>query len=72
MYTQAQKVIGKFGGVPRVATALDCDPSGIYKWTYTKEEGGTDGLIPSSALPRVLKAAEILGIELTKEDLDPR
>ena len=72
MHTQAQKIIDKFGGAPRLATALNCDVSAIYKWNYEKEKGGTDGLVPSSTMPAVLKAADVLGIELTSEDLDPR
>ena len=71
-YKQAQKIIDKFGGVPRLAVALGCDVSAIYKWNYPKEKGGTDGLVPSSTMPEVLKAADVLGIEFTHEDLDPR
>lgn len=56
----------------KTATALSCDVATIYKWTYPRDKGGTDGLVPSSAMPAVLKAADVLGIELTSEDIDPR
>lgn len=72
MFTQAQKIIDKFGGAPRLASALRCDVSAIYKWNYPKEKGGTDGLVPSSTMPEVIRAADVLGIELSSEDLDPR
>lgn len=72
MYKQAQKIIDKFGGASRLAAALSCDPSAVYKWNYEKERGGTEGLVPSSAMPAVIDAAIVLGIDLTPEDLDPR
>lgn len=72
MFKQAEKIIAKFGGPAKMAAALECDVSAIYKWTYSKEKGGTDGLIPSSSMPVVLNAADVLGIELTPHDLDPR
>lgn len=72
MFKQAQNIIDKFGGTAKLANALTCDPATIYKWTYPKDKGGTDGLVPSSTMPAVLKAADILGIDITSEDLDPR
>jgi hypothetical protein len=72
MFKQASKVIAKFGGVQRLAALLKRDPSGIYRWEQTRLEGGTDGIIPASAMPSVLEAADALGIEITAEDLDPR
>lgn len=72
MFKQAEKIIEKFGGPAKAAAAMECDVSSVYKWTYPKEKGGTDGLIPSSSMAAVLKAAEVLGIELSPQDLDPR
>lgn len=72
MYKQAQRIIDKFGGAARLAAAIEQDVSSIYKWNYTKEEGGTDGLVPSSTMPKLLKAAEVLDVKLTSEELDPR
>lgn len=71
MYKQAQRIIDRFGGAPRVATALRKDVSAIYKWLYEKDRGGTDGLVPSSAVPEVMKAADALGIEFQPGDWDP-
>lgn len=72
MFTQAQKIIEKFGGVNRLAAALDTDVSAIYKWNYPKIKGGTDGLVPSSKIKDVLTAADALGIWLDSTDFDPR
>lgn len=70
-YKQAQRIIDRFGGAPRTAAALGKDVSAIYKWNYEKERGGTDGLVPSSAVPEVMKAANAMGIEFQQGDWDP-
>lgn len=74
---QASRIISKFGGVDNLTKALAFsgypkDPSSIYRWTYSKTENGTDGIIPSFVLPYVIDAARLEGILLTSEDLDPR
>ncbi len=69
---QADRVIRKLGGFRFVSKALDKDITALYKWTYGKHEGGTGGVIPSSALPDILDLAEMLSVSLTSEDLDPR
>jgi hypothetical protein len=71
MYAQAHNVINKFGGARRLATAINRDPTAVYKWTYPAKRGGTDGLIPSSALPLIMEAAELLDVKLTANDLNP-
>lgn len=75
--TQAHRVFLKFGGVTNLFDALTAigEPrqlNAIYKWLYPREKGGSDGLVPTSAMPDVLKAARMFGIVLTSEDLDPR
>ena len=75
--SQAERVIAKFGGARALSAALASvstprDPSVVYKWTYPKERGGTDGRIPTNAWDNILKAARKYGIILTAEDLDPR
>lgn len=69
--TQAERVIAKFGGVGPLAEAIGRNPSTVYKWTYPRTEGGTDGLIPASSLRRVLKAAREHGIFISATDLYP-
>lgn len=76
--SQAQRVIDKFGGHRRLAAILNSidpkfsrNPTSLYRWTYPRERGGTAGVIPTSALPLIIKAARIEGIFLTAEDFYP-
>lgn len=75
--SQAERVIRKFGGAKNLSRILlslgrPRDPATIYRWTYPKEIGGTDGLIPTAAWPDLLMAARQEGIILTSEEIDPR
>ncbi len=74
--TQAQKVFDKFGGVPKLHKALkDLGPeheraiSAIYRWNLPKSKGGTNGMVPNSALQSILLAARAEGIVFTPDDL---
>ncbi len=71
--TQAQIVIGKFGGACRLAKLLRVSDSTVFRWTYPAAHGGTDGLIPVKALRRVLElaAAQQPPIVITAADLYP-
>lgn len=68
-YDQAIKVINRFGGVSRLARALQMDRASIYKWLFPKPY--SDGLIPTRVVPDVVAAARTLGIRLTDEDWAP-
>lgn len=75
--TQSRRVVERFGGVPRLVHALKeagCpkNPSTIYRWLYSKDHKGSNGLIPISAWPDIFKAAANEGIILSSEDIDPR
>lgn len=77
MITQAERILNKFGGPLKLAKALKeigCAKSitQIYKWTYKREKGGTNGIIPNAALFDIVQAAKAKGIVLTSEDLDFR
>lgn len=77
MKSQAQRIIDKFGNPYRLSAALKRagitrNATAIYKWTYPRSKGGTDGLIPTKALNEILAAARLEGIMLTQDDLDPR
>jgi hypothetical protein len=72
MYSQAQRIIRKFGGARRLARLLEFEASRVYKWTYPRERGGTDGLIPAAVVPRVQTLAELEKITLTESDWAPK
>lgn len=72
MYTQAEEVIKRFGNPYRVAEIIQRRPSVIYRWTYPKSRGGTNGIIPAPALQELIKAARREGVLLTDECLIPR
>lgn len=75
--TQAERVIKFFGGaraLSKILTGLGHprDPASIYRWTHPKSKRGTGGMVPGSAWPLLLRAAEAQGLELTAEIMDPR
>jgi hypothetical protein len=65
---QAQRIIAKFGGPRRLAIAIGCQPPAVYRWTYPRDRGGTDGYLPNAVKDRVKAAADLLGVEITAED----
>jgi amino-acid N-acetyltransferase len=65
---QAMRIIAKFGNARRLAEALGCEASAVYRWTYPPSRGGTDGYVPTRAIQKVKDAAVLLGIDLTPED----
>jgi len=60
----AERVIQKFGGRQKVAEALGIDISRVYRWTYPRERGGTDGRIPLRQVAKLHKVAAERGIKL--------
>ena len=64
----AQNVIKKCGGVSAVARITKRAESSIYKWTYPKDKGGTDGLIPSEVQVMLMDAARRGEVDLEPAD----
>ncbi|HAI96236.1 MAG: amino-acid N-acetyltransferase [Cycloclasticus sp.] len=67
MTYDANFIIQQFGGVKKLAKAINKDPATIYRWTYPKKRQGTGGRIPSSALNGIIKAAAALNISLEQQ-----
>lgn len=67
--TPADKCIEAFGGVRALARALERNPSSIVRWRKPKDEGGSNGAIPSGLQGRILAMATERGLNLTAEDL---
>lgn len=62
MTTQAELIIGKFGGLTALAKALGHrHPTTVQGWKKR-------GFIPSSQMRAVLDAAQATGVELCPED----
>lgn len=64
----ALRIIDKCGGFRAVAKMLGVDVSGVHRWTYPKERGGTDGRIPSRRQQPLINAALAAGIPLSPTD----
>lgn len=75
--TQAEKIITKFGNPRKLADALTAvgypiNRTSIYRWNYSRENGGTGGLVPTAAWPFLISAARLEGVYLSPADTDPR
>ena len=67
--TPADKCIAAFGGVRALARALERNPSSVVRWRKPKDEGGSNGAVPSALQGRILAIAQARGLSLTAEDL---
>jgi transposase len=67
--TPAQIVIAAFGTNAEVSRILDVSKSTITRWGYTKEEGGTNGLVPQKHWPALLSAAKRRRVKLSLRQL---
>lgn len=67
--TPADKAINAFGGVRALARALERNPSSVVRWRKPKNEGGSNGAVPSALQGRILAMAQARGLPLTAEDL---
>lgn len=68
MHNVASRIIKKCGGFAAVAALVGVDVSRVHRWTYPKERGGTDGLIPTRQQQVLLTKAVEKGIDLTADD----
>lgn len=67
--TPADKCISAFGGVRALARALERNPSSVVRWRKPKDEGGSNGAVPSALQGRILAIAQARGLSLTADDL---
>lgn len=68
----ARTVIEKLGGFRAVADMLGKDVTRIYRWTYPKERGGTEGHVPAKDARRLIDIARTEGLDLSPSDFFPR
>ncbi len=67
--TAADRVIFAFGGASRLSELTGIDKSSVYRWTYTKLKGGTNGSIPHANHVTILETAAKYDINITRSDL---
>ena len=60
----ATTIINLCGGIERVAQMTGRSEIRVRRWTYEKDRGGTNGLIPSDVQPVLLLEARKAGIDL--------
>lgn len=68
MQTTADHVIAKCGGFKRVSEWLGLDLSTVYRFTYTRKNGGTGGVIPAQYQTTLLAKARENDIDLKPDD----
>jgi hypothetical protein len=68
MTNPASNIIEKCGGHQAVADMLQVDVSRVYRWTYPRDRGGSDGVIPAKHQMRLLAEAGSRGITLSPND----
>lgn len=68
MMNIAQNIISKCGGPTIVAKMVGIDLSQVYRWTYPRNRGGTNGLIPAQHQQTLLREAHRHGIDLSPDD----
>jgi hypothetical protein len=67
MMEPAQTVINKCGGFAAAAEMAERSEVRVRRWTYSKDKGGTGGLIPAESQVRLLAAAKARGLDLRPE-----
>jgi hypothetical protein len=67
----AHTIITICGGYRAVAEMTGRDETRVRRWTYPKEKGGTDGLIPTDAGQVLMGEARKRGIPLKPEHFFP-
>lgn len=53
----AEKIINKMGGVAKVAVICGRTHSWVYRWTYSKEKGGRNGIVPHEDAEKIIAAS---------------
>lgn len=64
----AARIIKKAGGAIRVAKICGRSEASVHKWKWSKEKGGTGGLVPSNCAQRLMSAARRGEISITASD----
>ncbi len=72
MSNPAEHVIEKSGGAQVVADWCKIDVSNVHRWTYPKDRGGSDGVIPARHQPVIIAKAREAGKDVGPSDFFDR
>lgn len=64
----AATIINRFGGPDAVQAITNASRTRVYRWTQSKESGGTGGLIPMVHAVKLIEEARKKGIGITLDD----
>ena len=67
----ANTIIMKCGGFAAVAQITGRSEVRVRRWTYSRERGGSDGLIPSECQQMLMEHARKARLDLTPDDFFP-
>jgi transposase len=67
--TPAELILQKFGTNAELSRILDVSRSTITRWSYSKDNKGTGGVVPQRHWPALIKAARKRKIRLSLKDL---
>lgn len=67
----AKSIIKKLGGPTIVAKEIGLSRVTVSRWGASKSKGGTNGFIPYSHVPKLLKFAREREVELSASDFIP-
>lgn len=67
--TPAEYVIHVFGGVNSAARAVGYSGAAVCKWQKSREWRGSKGVVPQRSQEKVLRAAQRMRLDLTRNDL---
>ena len=68
MSSSAENVIRKCGGAQAVADWCGIDVSNVHRWTYPKDRGGSEGVIPARHQQVILAKARETGVDVGPSD----
>lgn len=68
----ANTIIKRMGGAAEVAKIAGVQRASVYKWTWSKDRGGTGGLIPMNKIADLIAATADTDCPLTFADFAPR
>lgn len=67
----ATSIIRRCGGFQQVADWLGVSRTTVLRWTLSRDQRGTGGVIPSKHWPPLIAAAKLNGIEISLDELIP-